>query len=51
MLFMAQLLGSSHLRSLLVLMPGIAANVSKFNYYMYIHMVNALIRDASNRNL
>ena len=51
MLFMAQLLGSSHLRSLLVLLPGITANVSKFNYYRYIHMVNALIRDASNRDL
>ena len=51
MLFMAQLLGSSHLLSLLVLLPGITANVSKFNYYMNIHMVNALIRDASNRDL
>ena len=51
MLFMAQLLGSSPLCSLFLLfsLPGNAANVSRVNYY--IQLVNALIRDASNRDL
>ena len=48
---MAQLLGSSPLCSLSLLfsLPGNAANVSIV--YYYIQLVNALIRDASNRDL
>ena len=48
---MAQLLGSSPLCSLLLLfsLPGSAANVSRVNYH--IELVDALIRDASNRDL
>ena len=34
---------------LLFSLPGNAADVSKVNYYIYL--VNALIRDASNRDL
>ena len=48
---MAQLLGSLPLCSLFLLfsLPGNAANVSRV--YYYIRLVNALIRDASNRDL
>ena len=48
---MAQLLGSLSLCSLSLLFssPGNAANVSRV--YYYIQLVNALVRDASNRDL
>ena len=48
---MAQLLGSLPLcsRFLLFSLPRNAANVSRV--YYYIQLVNALIRDASNRDL